>query len=258
MLEGKCIILLLAGIGITMAVTAPEFRNIGDLNNMLVSENTPVGESIFQIRAYDPDGNALDFTISGDTFRISPAGVNAQGETLGDLEVAKILDRETNPVVRFDVSITDGLGGHTITHSDILINVIDYNDNSPQFQGTPYEARLSENADIGTSIITVRATDIDSGQNGAVNYQLTSHTDSFEIGQVDGILRLKDRTAIESEQQTAYAVTVRAVDGGSQPLATSVDVFVQITDEQNRAPVWLNEPYEISITEGTPGSLQAS
>ncbi|XP_078577799.1 cadherin-related family member 1-like [Branchiostoma floridae x Branchiostoma japonicum] len=258
MLGEKCVLLLLAGIGITTAVTAPEFVNIGDLNNMLVSENTPVGQSIFQIRALDPDGNALDFLISGDAFRIDPAGVNAQGETLGDLVVAKILDRETNPVVRFDVTITDGLGGHQITHSDLLINVIDYNDNSPQFQGTPYEATLSESAAIGTEIITVRATDIDSGQNGAVNYQLTSHTDSFEIGQVDGILRLRDRTAIESEAQTAYAVTVRAVDGGTQPLATSVDVFVQITDEQNRSPIWLNEPYEVSITEGTPESLQGA
>ncbi|KAI8521515.1 hypothetical protein Bbelb_012690 [Branchiostoma belcheri] len=254
----KCIFLLLAGIGVTMAVNAPDFINIADLNNMLVSENTPVGASIFQIRALDTDGNALDFSISGDAFRIVPAGVNARGETLGDLEVAKILDRETNPVVRFDVSITDGLGGHTITHSDILINVIDYNDNSPQFQGTPYEATLSESAAIGTSIITVRATDIDSGQNGAVNYQLTSHTDTFEIGQVDGILSLRDRTAIESETQTAYAVTVQAVDGGSQPLATSVDVFVQIIDEQNKSPVWVNEPYEVSITEGTPGSLQGA
>eukprot|EP00058_Branchiostoma_floridae_P010797 XP_002596285.1 hypothetical protein BRAFLDRAFT_117966 [Branchiostoma floridae] len=257
MLGEKCVLLLLAGIGITTAVTAPEFVNIGDLNNMLVSENTPVGQSIFQIRALDPDGNALDFLISGDAFRIDPAGVNAQGETLGDLVVAKILDRETNPVVRFDVTITDGLGGHQITHSDLLINVIDYNDNSPQFQGTPYEATLSESAAIGTEIITVRATDIDSGQNGAVNYQLTSHTDSFEIGQVDGILRLRDRTAIESEAQTAYAVTVRAVAievradrTDTNPLQFSeVNVAVLVIDANDNLPRFYDQTYDNEVTE---------
>ncbi|XP_035670148.1 cadherin-23-like [Branchiostoma floridae] len=238
-----------------VSVQPPEFLNVEtELNGKQISENTPVGATIFQVRARDPDGNPLQFFITGDSFSITDVGLNAQRESLGDITVAKILDRETNPIVTFALTIRDGVGGHEITYSDIHVNVVDYNDNSPQFQNTPYETSVSENADLGTSIFQVSATDVDSGANGAINFHLTSNTESFDIDSVSGWITLKDRTNIETETETAYAVTVQATDGGTPSLSTSVDVFVAVNDVQNRSPVWLGEPYDVSIKEGDPSS----
>jgi len=46
----------------------------------------------------------------------------------------------------------------------VYVNVLDVNDNSPEFGGVaPMVASISEDADIGSSVITVSATDRDSG-----------------------------------------------------------------------------------------------
>ncbi|KAI8521514.1 hypothetical protein Bbelb_012680 [Branchiostoma belcheri] len=218
MLAGRWFVVLFTCIGVTVSVQPPEFLNVEtELNGKQISENTPVGTSIFQVRASDPDGNALNFFISGDTFSITDAGVNARQESLGDIRVLKILDRETNPIVTFSLTIRDGIGGHEITYNDIHVNIVDYNDNSPQFQNTPYETSVSESAAIGISIFQVSATDVDSGANGAINFHLTS-------------------------------------DGGTPSLSTSVDVFVAVDDVQNRPPIWLGEPYDVSIKEGDQNS----
>ncbi|XP_078660120.1 cadherin-related family member 1-like [Branchiostoma floridae x Branchiostoma belcheri] len=281
MLTGRWFVVLFTCIGVTVSVQPPEFLNVEtELNGKQISENTPVGTSIFQVRASDPDGNALNFFISGDTFSITDAGVNARQESLGDIRVLKVLDRETNPIVTFSLTIRDGIGGHEITYNDIHVNIVDYNDNSPQFQNTPYETSVSElleqrlaivkakrlpyelhffiissqSAEIGTSIFQVSATDVDSGANGAINFHLTSNTNSFDIDSVSGWITLKDKTDIESETETAYAVTVQATDGGTPSLSTSVDVFVAVDDVQNRPPIWLGEPYDVSIKEGDQNS----
>ena len=51
----------------------------------------------------------------------------------------------------------------------VYVNVIDVNDNSPEFTDVtgvvPLVASISEDADVGSNVITVSATDRDSGIN---------------------------------------------------------------------------------------------
>ena len=49
----------------------------------------------------------------------------------------------------------------------VYVNVVDENDNSPIFDPGTYSNEVVENATIGTSILAVTATDIDSGRSGA-------------------------------------------------------------------------------------------
>ena len=46
--------------------------------------------------------------------------------------------------------------------SQVTVNVVDVNDNKPIFGG-PYTKSVPENATRGTNVITVKATDKDSG-----------------------------------------------------------------------------------------------
>ena len=48
------------------------------------------------------------------------------------------------------------------------------NDNTPKFQNTPYSANVAENAKVGHTVGTVKATDADSGPRGRVAYSITS------------------------------------------------------------------------------------
>jgi protocadherin Fat 4 len=44
------------------------------------------------------------------------------------------------------------------------MNVMDVNDNAPLFDPMSYSNEVYENATIGTSVVTVTATDLDSGE----------------------------------------------------------------------------------------------
>ena len=46
----------------------------------------------------------------------------------------------------------------------VYINVKDVNDHAPQFDPQSYNAEVNENVTIGTSVLKVTATDIDSGK----------------------------------------------------------------------------------------------
>lgn len=47
----------------------------------------------------------------------------------------------------------------------VYVNVIDVNDHAPQFSGVaPLVATISEDGEVGSSVVTVSATDQDSGK----------------------------------------------------------------------------------------------
>lgn len=78
----------------------------------------------------------------------------------GKITTRTNLDYEKKPSYNFGVIATDG---GTLTGSQtVTVNVIDVNDNKPIFGG-PYNKRISEGARIGATVITVKATDEDSG-----------------------------------------------------------------------------------------------
>lgn len=57
--------------------------------------------------------------------------------------------------------------GHPSLSSTItcFVNVLDKNDNAPAFDPMSYSNEILENVTVGTDVMTVSATDIDSGKN---------------------------------------------------------------------------------------------
>jgi len=48
----------------------------------------------------------------------------------------------------------------------VYINIIDLNDNMPVFEPMTYAREVYENISIGSSVVTLSATDLDSGKKG--------------------------------------------------------------------------------------------
>ena len=61
------------------------------------------------------------------------------------------------------------------------MNIADVNDNAPQFEKTSYIGSVTEGAGIGSTVITVSATDNDLGFNGRIHYEVVD-------GNQDGML----------------------------------------------------------------------
>lgn len=60
-----------------------------DMNNLALSESTPVGEKVFQLEATDPENSTVHFGIQGtDLLKVD--------RNTGDVTVVKPLDREVS------------------------------------------------------------------------------------------------------------------------------------------------------------------
>lgn len=58
----------------------------------------------------------------------------------------------------------------------VYLNVKDVNDNEPQFNHQSYAGQVLENAAVGTVVLTVQATDIDSGEPQRPSLIFITHT----------------------------------------------------------------------------------
>lgn len=54
----------------------------------------------------------------------------------------------------------------------VLVTVVDVNDYRPRFTDRVFNTSVFENEPSGTSVITVKAIDLDEGENGAVLYTM--------------------------------------------------------------------------------------
>lgn len=71
--------------------------------------------------------------------------------------------------------------------------VLDENDNDPQFVLDDYSGHVSEDVSVDTPILTVRATDIDDGMNANITYSIVSSSASeeptpFKIDSLTGVI----------------------------------------------------------------------
>ena len=132
----------------------------------------------------------------------------------------------------------------------VFVQIIDSNDNSPVFEGDyPDPLQVSENTPVGNTVLTVRATDSDSGANGEVSFSLTHAT--FDVT-ADGFLRTL--TALDFEYIQSYLLSVFATDSGSPPRSSSLNITVQVVNENDNTPVFSQNSYSFSIAENSNNS----
>ncbi|XP_054647573.1 protocadherin alpha-10-like isoform X6 [Dunckerocampus dactyliophorus] len=161
-----------------------------------------------------------------------------------ELVLQRLLDREKQPVITLTLTAIDGGTPAKSGTMTIVVNVLDINDNAPVFSQSLYKARIYENINIGTSIITLNATDLDAGQNGQVFYSFTrggrgKQINMFSIDDKTGTVTNKQ--IIDFEETNAYELRVQASDGGSNPLTSHTKLLLEVLDVNDNAP-------EISVT----------
>ncbi|XP_056328876.1 protocadherin alpha-8-like [Danio aesculapii] len=161
-----------------------------------------------------------------------------------ELVLQKALDREKQAVIKLTLTAVDGGKPPRSGTTQIIINVEDVNDNIPVFSTSLYKTRIMENAPLGTSVVTVQASDADEGLNGEIMYSFISHDEdirvnAFTIDSVSGIISVKGN--IDYETNNAVEIRVQAKDKGQKPRAAHCKVLIEIVDVNDNVP-------EISVT----------
>lgn len=233
-------------------VHTPEFLNFP--NEIKVNESAPLGMTLLTIRARDRDlgyNGKLVYGISGgdqdSVFRID-------AET-GELKVVGYLDREREDEYLLNITVYD-LGKPQKSLSRILpITVLDVNDNAPKFEKALASFRVTENANNGTAIFRVNATDADVGDNARVSYSLVTDTQDFAVDSSQGILYVAN--PLDRERQEVYELKVRATDGGGKdsskpPLYSDALIRVIVDDINDNSPAFALASYTVKVREDVP------
>ncbi|XP_064190590.1 protocadherin-18a isoform X1 [Anguilla rostrata] len=181
----------------------------------------------------------------------------------GEISIGAKIDREKlceknlNCSIEFDV-ITLPTEHLQLFH--VEVEVLDINDNSPQFSRSIIPIEISESAAVGTRIPLDSATDPDVGENSLHTYSLTPNN-FFKIDirtRTDGakyaelvVLRELDR-----EVQSRYELQLTASDKGVPPKSGSTLLKITISDSNDNSPVFEESSYIINLPENSPlGSL---
>lgn len=222
----------------------PVFR--GTPYHFRVPEDAAVGLAVFNVSAADDDTgeNArITYTMADNAaFRVDPA--------TGDVVVAAPLDREQVAGYTLTVTATDHGRPARSDTADVDVTVVDVNDNAPKFLRASYAARVSEDALVGASVLTIAAVDLDVGLNGRVRYAFDGDVQDFLVDPTLGVVRT--RGALDRERVPRYRLTALARDGGLPERATPVEVIIDVADVNDNAPQFETSRITLSVAENSP------
>ena len=131
---------------------------------------------------------------------------------------------------------------HLISSSDLFAQqVIDTNDNVPQFANLIYEASILENSGPGKSVITVSATDADSPNiQNKLQYSLDATGQRYFAINADNGQIITANEKLDREKDQIVSFYVYAYDGKHKGSAL---VRVTLGDINDNAPYFPNPPY---------------
>ncbi|XP_014867691.1 PREDICTED: protocadherin alpha-9-like, partial [Poecilia mexicana] len=210
-----------------------------------VTENTAVGTKFPLHPAHDADvgKNTVQSYRLSQNEHFSLETQKGESETL-ELVLQKVVDREKKHVIQLSLTAVDGGTPAKSGTMDLIINVIDINDNAPKFSKTLYKASVYENVTIGTSIITLTATDLDAGMNGQMLYSLSA----IGKGKVNELFAIDDKSGtvrniknIDFEENNAFEIRVQATDRAIFPITSHAKLLIEVLDVNDNAP-------EITVT----------
>uniref|UniRef100_A0A3Q3X6B7 Protocadherin-16 n=1 Tax=Mola mola TaxID=94237 RepID=A0A3Q3X6B7_MOLML len=215
-----------------------------------VPEDTLIGTVITRVTGNDVDsGPALSYTLHLDSNSQGMFGIHRYG---GGVSLTGPLDYEERTWYTLTVRSSDSK--HQ-SEANLTVLVDDVNDNAPTFTQDFYQVTVSEQLPAGSTLITVTATDRDSGENGRITYRVMSSTKGvFYIDPSNGTLFATQKTEFDFENPSIIVV-VEARDQGSPSLSSVTTIHVHVIDVNDNAPIFHQSEYRASLSEDElPGS----
>ncbi|XP_044218764.1 protocadherin alpha-2-like isoform X8 [Thunnus albacares] len=219
---------------------APSF--LEEITTIDMYESSYVGERHPLPIAHDADVGAN----SVKTYKLNPNDYFVLDiQSIGDqsfsaeLVLQKALDREKQAVIDLTLTAIDGGKPPKTGTLQIQVNILDVNDNPPLFSKSLYKVQVVENANIGTALLTITATDLDDGVNSQLVYSFTERgrinpDDKFALNDNTGEITVKGN--IDYEETRAYEFRVQARDRGNPPRSAHSKVIVEVIDVNDNAP----------------------
>ncbi|XP_071953449.1 cadherin-23-like [Antedon mediterranea] len=209
-----------------------------------------VGVVVAMMMANDPD-----FGSNGDVeYSINEGNIDNVfiiNSTTGLIKTIKALDREITEQYLLIVTANDQSDKNRQTGTTTLtVEVDDINDVFPTFPSSFVGPIVIPEGRSGEYLGTYTALDADLGLGGSILYSLGNESsDTFSINTITGILSIKGNVVLDYEMKNEYNITILAADMGSPSLVGMMILNVQVMDQNDNSPVFINLPYQVSVAE---------
>ncbi|XP_020781041.2 LOW QUALITY PROTEIN: protocadherin alpha-C2-like [Boleophthalmus pectinirostris] len=206
-----------------------------------IKENEPIDTVIAVVSVNDKDsGNngLVDLSVPPNL----PFKLRQSSDNYYELVVSEILDREKVPEYDITFTVTDRGSPPLSDNETMTLELLDVNDNVPQFPQSFYTIRVPENNAPGALLGSLTAFDPDLHENQYLVYFIlekevanTSMSMLFSINPENGKLYALKTFDYEIEKEFLFHIEAR--DSGSPPLSSNVTVHIIIVDQNDNAPV---------------------
>ena len=187
-----------------MLLKIPESVQTGTVFPLKIAQDFDIGSNTVQ-----------NYTISPNSHFHVVTHHRGDGRKYPELVLDKALDREKQPELSLTLTALDGGAPPRSGTTTVRIEVVDINDNAPEFLQSVYEVQIPENSPLNSLVVAVSARDLDAGTYGKVAYALFQRdevTQPFVIDEITGEIGLK--RILDFEATRFYNVGIVAKDGG--------------------------------------------
>ncbi|XP_040597864.1 protocadherin beta-6 [Mesocricetus auratus] len=226
-----------------MLLKIPESAQPGTVFPLKAAQDSDIGSNAVQ-----------NYTVSPNLHFHAVTHSHADGRKYPELVLDRGLDREEQPELTLTLTAVDGGSPPRSGTTTVRIEVVDINDNAPQFLQSLYEVQVPENSPLGALVVTVSARDLDAGIYGNVVYSLFQGggaSQPFVIDEVTGEIHLIG--ALDFESTPYYNMEIIATDSGG--FSGKCSVTIQVLDVNDNAPKLTISSLTASIPENAPEAV---
>ncbi|XP_030782164.1 protocadherin-23 [Rhinopithecus roxellana] len=252
--------LTLVEIGIQdMNNYAPEFTVKS--YNLSLSEDALIGSTLVTFSNIDHDwtheNTYVEYSIiSGNlqnNFHVETNFIHSEYpyKQVGYLVLLHSLDREASANHELVILASDSGCPPLSSTAVISIQVLDVNDNPPNFSNLSYHTHVKESTPLGSHITVVSANDRDTGSHAEIVYYIISGNEKghFYLEENTGVLYLVK--PLDYEEMAKFTLTVQASDAEKKHFSFAV-VFVNVLDDNDHAPQFMFSSFSCIVPENLP------
>ncbi|XP_055876321.1 cadherin-87A-like [Biomphalaria glabrata] len=248
--------------------------NILDINNrdprinplsqsVTVSENTPIGTSVYTILAEDPDaGSRLKYYFTPE--KANDGTGNVATSTVYDFRtmfridsdngrifVNSTLDRKSVARITYSVRVQD-VAANPVQNGtgSFLIYILEYNDHAPRFDLPLYNISIDEEQNVNAFVVNLNCRDDEDKISGYTLTQTSPRLPQyFSLIPGSGAMIVSER--IDFEKIETIELIATCTDNGQPNLSNTTRVLVNVININDNSPIFDQPIYRIYIYEGT-------
>ena len=217
-------------------------------NTTTISEDIAVGSFIAYVKVTDDDAGAngnIKCVLYNDKFQLQKLGAKKY-----KVIVKNAIDRETEEHHSITIKCQDEGSPPLHSESKFSVQVTDVNDVPPQFPTNLFKFSIAENQIPKSPIGFINVSDPDQGAGGKLTYSLLNKNKQFLPFKITNNGLISTTISLDHEFQDIYKFKVLVEDNGTPSLNNTVDVIVEVTDQNDNAPYFTFpsvNPYSLDV-----------